>query len=58
MCVRELPDPQQREIQISRIELCRFQEIVVRCVQIDPGERPNMEEIIDNLTEYFGLVVV
>ena len=49
MCVGELPDPQQREAQISRMELPRFQEIAERCVQIEPGERPNIEEIIDDL---------
>ena len=51
MHIRELPDPQQRHTQISRMELRRFKEIVERCVQIEPGERPNMEEIIDNLEE-------
>ena len=51
MCVRKMPDPQQRVAQISRMHLRRFQEIVVRCVQIEPGERPNMEEIIDGLDE-------
>ena len=50
MCVRELPDPQQRETQISRMVPRRFQEIAQRCVQIEPGERPNMEEIIDDVT--------
>ena len=51
MCVKELPDPQQREAQISRMEPSqrRFQEVVERCVRIEPGTRPNMEEIIDNL---------
>ena len=51
MCVREMPDPQQREAQIARIHTRRFQEIVVRCVQIEPGERANIEEIIDDLDE-------
>jgi len=51
MCVRELPDPQQRETQISRMQWRQFQEIVERCVQIEPGGRPNMEEIIDALDE-------
>ena len=45
MCVRELPDPQQRETQISCMETRRFQEIVERCLRTEPGERPNMEEI-------------
>lgn len=51
MHIRELPDPQQRHIQISHMKLRRFKEIVERCVQIEPGERPNMEEIIDDLEE-------
>lgn len=50
MQIRELPDPQQRVAQISRTpEKCRFLGIVVRCVQIEPGTRPNVEEIIDDL---------
>lgn len=49
MCIQELPDPQQREMQISRINRRLFKEIVERCVQIEPGTRPNMEEIIDEL---------
>jgi len=51
MHIRELPDPQQRDTQISHMGLCRFQEIAGHCVQIEPGERPNMEEIIDDLEE-------
>ena len=50
MCVRELPDPQQRETQVSRMEPRRFQEIVQRCLWMEPGERPNMEEINDDVT--------
>ena len=50
MCVRELPNPQQRQTQTSRMEPRRFQEIVERCLQTEPGERPNMKEIIDDLT--------
>ena len=50
MCIWELPDPQQREKQISRMGNHRqFQEIVVWCLQIEPGLRPNMEHIIDEL---------
>jgi len=50
MHIRELPDPQQREAQISRMpDQCQFLGIVVRCVQIEPGTRPNVEEIIDDL---------
>jgi len=56
MHIRELPDPQLRHIQISRMKLRWFKEIVERCVQIEPGERPNMEEIIDKLEEQFRLV--
>ena len=50
MCIRELPNPEQREIQISRMTSQRlFHGIVERCVHIEPGMRPNMEEIIDEL---------
>ena len=50
MYVRELPSPQQRQTQVSRMEPRRFQVIVERCLQTEPGERPNMEEIIDDVT--------
>ena len=50
MYVRELPNPQQRQTQISRMEPRRFQVIVERFLQTEPGERPNMEEIIDDVT--------
>ena len=59
MCVRELPDPQQRETQISRMNrnLCWFLGIVVCCVQREPGGRPNIDEIIDDLDKWCGIVL-
>ena len=49
MCIREQPDPEQREVQISRMTNDVLRSLVSRCVQREPGERPNMEEIIDEL---------
>ena len=49
MCIRELPDPQHREEQVALVTNHVFRGLIRRCVQTDPGERLNMEEIIEDL---------
>ena len=49
MCIQELPDPQQREEQVALVTNHVFRGLIRRCVQTDPGERLNMEEIIQDL---------
>ena len=49
MCIRELPDPKQREEQVALVTNHVFRGLIRRCIQKDPEARPNMEEIIDDL---------
>ncbi|KAL9975229.1 hypothetical protein ACROYT_G012363 [Oculina patagonica] len=51
MCIRELPDPERRDQQIAMVENRLLRALVRRCVQTEPGARPNMEEIIEELEE-------
>ena len=49
MCIRELPDPKQREEQVALVTNHVFRGLIRRCIQEKPEARPNMEEIIDDL---------
>jgi len=49
MCIRKQPDQDQRRRQINQMERGMFRHLVGRCVEEEPGDRPNMEEIINNL---------
>lgn len=49
MCIRELPVPHQSRDQISLITDRVFRDLVMSCVRQDPGERPNMAEVISEL---------
>ena len=49
MCIREQPDPEDRERQIERIIDCRHRGLVRQCVQREPWARPNMDTIIEEL---------
>ena len=54
MCIRELPDSQRRANQIERIEYPYHHNVVSRCVQRHPNDRPDMEFVI-LLLEWPGL---
>ena len=47
MCIRELPDPDRREEQVSLVRNTEFRGLVRRCLQKTPSMRPTMQEIID-----------
>lgn len=49
MCIRELPDPKQREEQVALVTNHVFRGLVRRCIQLDPEARPHMEDIIDDM---------
>ena len=49
MCIRKLPDPEEREQQVSEVSDKLLQGLVRRCIMREPEERPTMEEIIDCL---------
>ena len=46
MCIRDLPDPKQREKQVALVNNDEFRELIQRCIQREPEARPTMEEII------------
>ena len=47
MCIRKLPDPSNREVQVSLVTNTEFRGLVRRCLQKTPSMRPTMQEIID-----------
>ena len=49
MCIRDLPDPKQREEQVALVTNDVFRELIQRCTQRGPEGRPTMEEIINDL---------
>ncbi|CAH3189528.1 unnamed protein product, partial [Porites lobata] len=52
MCIRQLPDPRRREEQVVLVTNSAFRGLVRRCLQREPGARPTMQEIIDQLKEF------
>ena len=52
MCIRQLPDPRRREEQVVLVTNGAFRGLVRRCLQREPGARPTMQEIIDQLKEF------
>ena len=51
MCIRQLPDPRRRAEQVVLVANGFFRGLVRRCLQGDPGARPTMQEIIDELKD-------
>ena len=52
MCIKEEPDPQKRQSQITKMESLgnsTFQDLVIRCTETDPWARPNMASVIEEL---------
>ncbi|CAH3182540.1 unnamed protein product [Porites lobata] len=52
MCIRQLLDPQRRNEQVVLVTNGVFRGLVRRCMQREPGARPTMQEIIDELKEF------
>jgi len=49
MCIRRLPEPEYRDRQIAQMKNRKYRDLVTRCVQREPGARPNMDLIIQEL---------
>ena len=49
MCIRDLPDPEQRKKQVALVKNGVFRELIKRCIQTEPEARPTMEDIINYL---------
>ena len=52
MCIRQLPDPQRRKEQVVLITKGVFRGLMRRYMQREPGARPTMQEIVDELKEF------
>ena len=52
MCILQLPDPQRRNEQVVLVTNGVFRGLVRGCMQIEPGARPTMREIIDELKDF------
>jgi len=51
MCIRDLPNPQQRGKQVKLVENQVLRNLIKRCIMTDPMARPTMEEIIDHFQD-------
>lgn len=49
MSIQEMPDPEKREQQVALVSNRVIRALIRRCLQIQPGARPSMVEIIDDL---------
>ena len=46
MCIGVLPIVQQREEQIRRVQSTALRNLIRRCTQQDPRQRPNADKLI------------
>jgi len=51
MCIREPPEPDRRDTQVSLVENPVIQALIRGCLQSAVEDRPNMEEIIEELEQ-------
>ena len=49
ICIRELPDPDRRDVQVAMVTNHRLRALIRRCMLRYPKARPSMEYIIDEL---------
>lgn len=49
ICIRQLPDPDNRDTQVALVRNSRLRALIRRCLEKDPTARPSMEAIIDEL---------
>ena len=52
MCITEQPQPERRVRQIAQVTNDGFRNLVSQCVHEEPGVRPNMEQIINQLEQF------
>ena len=51
MCIRELPVPQQIQVQIGLVTNGVLRELIMRCAMTNPDSRPTMGDVITVLTQ-------
>ena len=49
MFSRELPDQRRRHIQLAQVTNHTAEHLIRRCIQLNPADRPTMEEVIVQL---------
>ena len=54
MCIQKMPDLDRRDTQVSLVENPVIQALIRRCLQSVAEDRPNMEEIIEELEQLSG----
>lgn len=52
MYIKEFPDPDRRDEQVAMVSDPVLQNLVRRCLQSDPNDRPDMDEIIHELEQF------
>ena len=58
MCIRDLPDPKQRENKVALVKNKVLREFIQRCIKREPEARPTMEEIISDLTSLWLYLIL
>lgn len=46
ICIRQLPDPENRDVQVALVTNGMLRALIRKCLQQDPKARPSMEDII------------
>ena len=54
MCIREMPEPQRRRQQVLLVKSHVLRNLVCKCLQDNPAERPEMSEIIKEIERFEG----
>ena len=47
MCIRELPNPERRDRQVTMVKNKLNRALIRKCLQREPEARPSVQEIID-----------
>ena len=55
MCIREMPDPGRRDEQVRLVRSPASRKLVRECLQTHPAERPDMEQIIQEIETFKDL---
>ena len=54
MCIREMPDPERHNQQVLLVKSRVLRNLVQKCLQVNPVERPEMSQIIQEIQRFEG----
>ena len=54
MSIGELPDPEQKNLQIASVADDEIRDLIRNCTKENPNERPTMQQILAELTRMSG----